>query len=400
LKLTGGLKIPFRSDTVRFHLVLVLLLGITAYANSFTVPLQYDDVIALRKNINGVLQLGFSGGTRWLTDLTFSLNRLAHGEVVVGYHVVNLAIHLSSAVCLYYLVLSSMTALRSSFGFSSEGEQRSFMQCFVPFTTAAVFVCHPIQTQAVTYIAQRYTSLATLFYLASMLAYTQARILRKGARAWRWGALALVMAILAMMSKEIAFTLPLMAVVLEVALFRGRLVKKPLFLALGAALMLIIPLQLVHKSGLVGFSDILRALQGASVEVQEISRSDYFLTQLRVVVTYLRLLILPVNQNLDYDYPIQHVLFTSQVMASLSLHVAIAVSALVLFMRSRRNLLTGNPDVGTALRLAALGIVWFYLALAVESSIIPIRDVICEHRLYLPSAGLIMAASCGTNGDP
>jgi tetratricopeptide (TPR) repeat protein len=383
-----------RTNMVRFQLVLVLLLGIVAYANSFTVPLQYDDVMVLRKSVDGSLKLGFRGGLRWVADLTFSLNRLAHGEHVAGYHAVNLAIHLSAAVCLYYLVLSSMAALRSSFGLSAEREGRPFLQNLVPFATAAIFVCHPVQTQAVTYIAQRYASLATLFYLASLLAYIKARIHRTGPPAWSWGAAALVMSMLAIMSKEIAFTLPLMAVVLEIMLFRGRLLRSPLFLALGAALMLIIPLQLLHKSGVHGFSDILSGLQRATVEVQEISRRDYFLTQLRVIVTYLRLLILPVNQNLDYDYPIQHSLFAPQVLASLTLHLSIAISALLLFIRSRSSLLTGNSSVGIALRLASLGIVWFYLALTVESSIIPIRDVIGEHRLYLPSAGIIMAAFC------
>ncbi len=394
MRLPGRSIIQFRTDTDCFRLALVLMLGIVAYVNSFTVPLHYDDVTVLRKFISGSLKPGFGGGTRWVTDLTFSLNRLAHGERVAGYHAVNLAIHLTSAVCLYYLVLSSMTAIRSSFGLPAEGEHSTFLRRFVPFTTAAIFVCHPLQTQAVTYIAQRYTSLAGLFYLASMLAYVRARISRTELRAWSWGAAALVMATLAMMSKESAFTLPLMAIVLEVSLFRGQLLKRPLFLALGAALLLIIPLQLLHMSGAHGFNEILTVLRRSSVEVQEISRGDYFLTQLRVVVTYLRLLILPVNQNLDYDYPIQHSLLAPQVLASLALHLALAASAVLLFVRSRSSLLSGIAGVGISLRLAAVGIIWFYLALAVESSIIPIRDVICEHRLYLPSAGLIMTASC------
>jgi tetratricopeptide (TPR) repeat protein len=394
VKLPGWLIIPFRSDTVRFQLILVLLLGIAAYANSFTVPLQYDDVQSLRKNISAPFNFGFGGGLRWVTDLTFSLNRLVHGERVAGYHAVNLLIHLVSAVCLYYLVLSSITALQGSFKRSAECQHCSFLKRFVPFTTAAIFVCHPVQTQAVTYITQRYASLATLLYLASMLAYIQARILKIGLRAWLCGGGAVALALLAMMSKEIAFTLPLMTAVLEISLFRGRLLKKPLFLALGAALMLIIPLQLLHISGVHGFNDLPGILQRATVEVQEISRGDYFLTQLRVVVTYLRLLLLPINQNLDYDYPLQHFLFAPQVMASLALHLAFAAAAMLLFIRSRGQLLAGNSSTGICMRLAALGIAWFYLALAVESSVIPIRDVISEHRLYLPSAGLILSAVC------
>jgi tetratricopeptide (TPR) repeat protein len=47
-------------------------------------------------------------------------------------------------------------------------------------------------------------------------------------------------------------------------------------------------------------------------------------------------------------------------------------------------------------RLAALGIVWFYIALTVESSIFPITDVIFEHRVYLPSAGIFLTAAAGS----
>jgi tetratricopeptide (TPR) repeat protein len=386
--------ILFRTDSILFHLFIILLLGMAAYANSFSVPLQYDDVMTLRKFVSVPLGPAHIGGMRWITDLTFWLNRTLHGESVAGYHAVNLAIHLTSAVCLYHLVLSSIRALQSSFSLVADEDNLLFLWRFVPFTTAAIFVCHPVQTQAVTYIAQRYTSLAAMLYLASLLAYLRARIPGAGTRAWLWGTTAFFLALLAMMSKEIAFTLPLMAVIMEIFLFRGALLKRPLFLILGSTLMLVIPLRQLQKYELQGFSDVLSALRQASVEVQGISRGDYFLTQVRVVVTYLRLLLFPVNQNLDYEYPLQHSLFTPQILASLSLHLALATVALLLFLRSRSALQSGYFGAGAAMRLASLGIVWFYTALAVESSIIPIRDVICEHRLYLPSAGFILAVTC------
>lgn len=36
----------------------------------------------------------------------------------------------------------------------------------------------------------------------------------------------------------------------------------------------------------------------------DLTRHDYFLTQINVVGTYLRLAVLPVKQTLDYDYPL------------------------------------------------------------------------------------------------
>ena len=106
-------------------------------------------------------------------------------------------------------------------------------------------------------------------------------------------------------------------------------------------------------------------------------------------------MILPVNQNLDYDYPIYHSIATPEVLSSLFLHISMAGTAMILGTRSQHRLKNGNLAAGMAMRLASLGIVWFYVTLTVESSVIPIRDVIFEHRLYLPSGGFLMALVSG-----
>jgi len=388
------------------HVGIILLLGIISYANSLDVPLQLDDDPAVRivNNLDsGLYNLqGFIRRARWFADITFALNRRLHGEQVLGYHLFNLAIHLSSAGVIYLLVRRAIEALRQTFMISGEDQCSAFLQRFIPFSAAALFVCHPVQTQAVTYIAQRYTSLTTLLYVSSLLSYLLARLsLADGTRrhrVWLWGSASFLLALLAMKSKEIAFTLPLMAVTLEASLFRGRMLKNSLFLALVAGLLLVIPLQLVYTHGAENPENLLQNIQSASTETRNISRTDYLLTQFRVVATYLRLLVLPVNQNLDYDYPVYHSLLDPAVLAALLLHITLAGLALLLFMRSQRLLISATPSAGIAMRIAGLGIFWFYLALSVESSVIPIRDVIYEHRLYLPSAGFFMAAAAGLAG--
>ncbi len=381
--------------------LILILLGLVSYCNSFDVPLQYDDFTSLRKTINGSLKLGLEGGLRWFTDLTFSLNRLAHGELVTGYHLVNLSIHLGATLCLYGCVRHSIEVLRASQHSDPADDTIKFFTTYTPFATAALFVCHPVQTQAVTYIAQRYTSLAAFLYLAAMYSYIKARMSfahnhRRPAMAWAFSTV--VTALLAMMSKEIAFTLSPMLVVLEVILFKGRLLKRPWFLAAIFSLAVVIPLQSLLISGLGGSSSLVQKLQRVSTEIHTISRSDYFLTQLRVIVTYLRLMVLPVNQNLDYDYPLYHSITAPPVLASLGLHLALFTAAAFMFVRSRKYLESGSEIQGICLRLGTLGICWFYLALLVESSIIPIRDVINEHRLYLPSGGILLLAASLAGG--
>jgi Tfp pilus assembly protein PilF len=136
-------------------------------------------------------------------------------------------------------------------------------------------------------------------------------------------------------------------------------------------------------------------------------RSDYLVTQMRVITTYLRLIVLPISQNLDYDYPIEHSIFTLPVFFSFLFLSAIFGAAVYLLYVSRQ----GGKGEGQGeivhskarysiltihlSRLIAFGILWFFITLSVESSIIPIRDVIFEHRVYLPSVGLFGAITTG-----
>jgi tetratricopeptide (TPR) repeat protein len=188
-----------------------------------------------------------------------------------------------------------------------------------------------------------------------------------------------------MRSKEIAFTLPLVLVVAEVALLDGPPRSRALALAPFLATLALIPAALVVSSG------SLSAASGQDPFVQALgkaplSRVEYLLTQLRVIPTYLRLLVLPVDQTFDYDFPVEHGV-SPAVLASAALLAAVLAAGIVLLVRGRR-------DAPRA-RVAGYGIVWFLVALSVESSVVPIDDVINEHRVYLPSVGFALAVAAG-----
>jgi tetratricopeptide (TPR) repeat protein len=108
-----------------------------------------------------------------------------------------------------------------------------------------------------------------------------------------------------------------------------------------------------------------------------ISAKEYLLTQFNVIVTYLRLFILPINQNLDYDYPVSISLLEINTLFCFSLLLGILALGILLFRKYR---------------LISFGIFWFFLTISVESSIIPIsQNVIFEHRTYLSSFGFFLA---------
>ncbi len=203
------------------------------------------------------------------------------------------------------------------------------------------------------------TARQSIFYLASLLS-----------------------AILAMKTKENAFTLPVMIALYEFFFFSGPLKRRALPLIPFILTMLIIPLTLIGVDKPIG--EIIGGVGPAMGGSGEISRGDYLFTQFRVIVSYIRLLFLPVNQNIDYDYPIYHSFFEMQVLLFFLFLLGIGLLGVYLLYRSRLNV---------SLRIAAFGIFWFFITLSVESSVIPIPMWINEYRVYLPSTGFFMVVA-------
>jgi tetratricopeptide (TPR) repeat protein len=198
-------------------------------------------------------------------------------------------------------------------------------------------------------------------------------------------------------TKEIAVTLPLAIILFEFTFFgfsRKKLLILLIPLVLGA---------LVAAVGIAGsgrpLGELLTDVTKMSRQTTAIGRLDYLVTQFAVIATYLRLLVLPVGQNLDYDYPVYTSLFNLRPLWGLLLICGLLASALWAWRKA------GTGNQGSAVQtihhspftihysLLSFGLLWFFLTLSVESSFIPIADVIFEHRLYLPSVGFFLALS-------
>jgi len=357
------------------HLLFILIAGAAVYGNTFGVPFVLDDVTSIFGNpLVRDFKLAFK--PRMVGDLSFAINYRLGGVEVAGYHLVNLLIHLINGWLVYFLV--SLLRKTPCFTVNQGADDHRLAALF----TALLFICHPVQTQAVTYISQRVASLATLFYLGTLVIWLASRhAATRKIRILLYG-VAFLTALLAMATKEIAFTLPLAILLLEYVFFAGPLRRLIIPLSLISLAAALIPIAFFSATG--GKGGLLELLGRLATPTNVISRADYLLTQFRVLATYLRLLVLPTGQNLDYDYPVSHSLLSLPVLASLFLLMAMVFVALLLLVRARRS---RQPD----LRLIGFGILWFFITISVESSLIPLQDVIFEHRLYLPSVGLFVA---------
>jgi tetratricopeptide (TPR) repeat protein len=385
-----------------FHLVLIALLGLLVYSNTFDVPFVFDDEPNIIENhyirdlSNFLAEPSREGVDSSTYDLlarriagyfTFALNYRAHGFDVRGYHAVNMAIHILTALLVYTLV---KLTFRVPFMESSTLKEKAG---YVALFSGLLFICHPVQTQAVTYIVQRFASLAAMFYLLCIVLYVKWR-LWSTVRSSEFGVrrrhghiylLSLLSCVLAMKTKETAFTLPLAVLVYEVMFFRGKTKWRLLYLTPFFLTMLIIPLNIVDAGRSLG--EMISEVGETTRLLTEISRLEYVFTEFRVVTNYIRLLFLPVNQNLDYDYPLYRSFFELPVLLSFLFLLSILGFGIYLLYRSR---VTRH-----ALRVPAFGVFWFFLTLSVESSVIPIVDVIFEHRVYLPSMGALIAMVSG-----
>lgn len=368
----------------------MVLLGAIAYSSSLHGQFVFDDLEQIVEN-PAIRSLGSFLGrdgagvlpNRFVAYATFALNHAIGGYEPIGWHLVNLAVHLGNALLVQALVLLAFRAPRMA-GSALAPSARS-----IAFAASALFVTHPLATQAVSYVVQRITSLATLFYLASTVLYLLWRLqpAGRGARAALYAGV-LLSALLAMRTKEIAFTLPVAIALVEGAFLEGGRRRWLPILPI-AAISLLIPLSLVDLGGSPG--GVLAAADSATRVIAPAGRLDYLRTQTVVVVDYLRLLAVPYGQTVDHMVTIRRSWLAPDVAGAVLLLASLAGLAAWLSWRSRPR--GGKPPLDPSVRLVALGIAWFFVTLSVESSVIPIADVMNEHRVYLPSAGIFPAVA-------
>ncbi|OGP14932.1 MAG: hypothetical protein A2052_05380 [Deltaproteobacteria bacterium GWA2_54_12] len=359
--------------------VICALLAAVVYSNTFTASFQFDDHLYVIDYCRTHALSSFfpPHGTRYLTYLTFALNYLAGGLNPAGYHIVNLFIHIINGVLVYLLAMSLIRSPRLA--------EKGLPAFHIALLAALLFIAHPVQTEAVTYITQRFASLATLFYLLALTAYLR---YRAGGQSFKAKAsfyiVALLSAYAAQVTKEISFTLPFVMLCVEFAFFKGPVLPRLIRLAPFMLAMAVIPWILFGPGTGTAVGGEVMDLQ--LKDLRDISRHDYLVTQFRVIVTYLRLLVLPVGQNIEYDYPMFQSLLVPEVLASFIFICVLFFGAVYLFFRFLRG-------GGAYLALISAGTLWFFITISVESSIVPIKDLIFEHRLYLPGAGAAIAAS-------
>ncbi|KJU82795.1 conserved hypothetical protein, membrane [Candidatus Magnetobacterium bavaricum] len=392
------------------QVLIIAMAGFLAYSNSFSVPFFFDDIQVIpTASSEYKFDYGILFAPRYVANLTFAINYKIHGENVMGYHLTNVVIHIANAMLVYLLVVCLRRAqhlLRRNTTDTSSPNQ-GFIKHEAAFFTALLFVSHPLQQQAVTLVIQRYTSLATLFYVLTILLYMKWRFMAydevssknqslNGSKLASFVKLkavsfyltALVTALLASMTKQIVITLPVVITMIEFMFFSGRPLRRLLW-CLPFYLMIpyIISLNLGYDIPIISAE-----MGNLSYTRHALTRQQYLFTEFRVITTYIRMLLFPTNLTLVYDYPIYSSFWQPGVYISFTVLVSIVVFGIYMLYRANR----ANNITSNGMALISFGILWFFIAISPQSSIVPIMDwVILEYRVYLASVGFFVVVVAG-----
>ena len=359
----------------------LLILGCTglAYSNSFDAGFVYDDFQNFVDNPavhwfelqpEAIREGIFAGPTRRpVAIFTYGLNYYFGRLDVTGYHVFNFAVHAANALTVYALLFltAGLVANRTgSNGNESSGEPpNQRLHIAGALLGALFFALHPLQTQSVTYVVQRMTSMAAGFSLAALCLYIVAvRESRGIRRALGWLGVG-TLYLLGVGSKEIAAPLPY-----GIWLYEWVIGQRADLAWARRRVLWLVPPTLV---AIAGFVWLYGGLQ-AEFATRDFTMSERALTQLRVVIYYASLVLLPLpsRQNLLQLTPTSHSLL-DPLTTLLSAVGLVTLLGFALWLAPRRP-------------LSAFGILWFFLFLALESSVLPL-EMIYEHRTYLPLFG-------------
>ncbi len=364
--------------------VLLMLLLIVIYGNSFHAPFQFDDFINIVDNPN-IQTPGFSledfaasfhgrnsgrsGISRPVAYLTLALNHSLGGLDPFGYHVVNFAVHALSALLLFFFTYRILSL--SAFGKTRSRE--SLLS--IALLSAALWASHPIQVTAVTYIVQRMAALAGLFTLLAMFSYVEARTADRRLSAVIYIAACAIFGALAIGSKENAAMLPVSLVLLEIFVVGGSAGKSRRFnvYLFGVAAFLVL------FAGL-WFTDIGKILAG--YENRPFTLGERLLTEPRVFLFYVSQLLYPVSQRFTmlHDVELSTGFLTPwTTLPTILLAAALPIGAWLLRKRCL---------------LVSFSLLFFWVNHLIEGTVIPL-EIIFEHRNYLPSMFFFLPVAMG-----
>lgn len=283
---------------------------------------------------------------RPLTTISYAFDYRLWGLDTFGYHLENVLLHALNAILVFILL------------------QLIFGNISIAFLSSLLFACHPVQTEAVAWISGRSSVLFLFFYLASFIFYLLFIKRRKSI----YFVFSLILFFKALFSKEMAISLPLLLVLYDIHFAPKEDLKKKV-------------LRLAPYFALTAFFIIVRfTILNRVSQCGWWGGSPYhtLLTMLVVLGEYVKLMIAPIKLCAFYMTTVYTSFAAAKVLMSAAFIVILIASLPFIFKRSRG---------------ASFAIAFFFIALLPVSNIVPLRALMAERFLYLPSIGFCILVS-------
>lgn len=303
-----------------------------------------------------------------VANWTLAVNYAIGGADPTGYRVTNVIIHALAGLTLFGVMRRVLRFRRLESHFARAADALALV-------ISLLWMLHPLQTQSVSYIAQRADSLGGLFYLLTLYAFVRgAANDLPGTRGWSPGLMVSVLACaLGMATSDTMVTAPLIVALFDRTFVAGSFaqmwrLRRGYYAALVAAWSVFALLAISREPMGVpaGFTSTMQTW-------------DHVLAQGQAVVHYLRLSLWP--HPLVFDYGLAEPRPVYQLLPhAFFLLTLIAFSAMALWQRQARGFLGA----------------WFFLIIAASSALGPFRAMpVAEHRMYLPLAAVIVLIVLG-----
>lgn len=344
-----------------------VVIGFSLYINSFNNEFIWDDDDSIVNNIYikdfkylpNYFSENLIAGSGQITNywrpvllISFALDFKIYNLNPLGFHLTNTLLHILVAILAFFL-LYNLT-------------KKNFLLSYLP---SLLFLIHPLQTEAITYIAGRADPLSSVFVILSLIFYTTFRknLLRKNL------ILSFVFFILGLLTKEQVILLPILIFLIEFCFFSNKEdwkknLKIPIYF------LLISVLYFLARITFLNFNDILSGVN--YLETYNTNLWSRLLTFTWVMIKYFSLLFFPFNLHMAYEVtPI-----TSVLSPSVFLFIFLILFILwIIYKTWKKN------------RLIAFGFLWFFIILLPRTNIISINRPLYEHWLYLPMLGFWLA---------
>jgi len=278
---------------------------------------------------------------------------------VVGYHVVNTLFHIACAILLFFILIYL------------------FKNVWLSFWTALLFLIHPLQTEAVTYVNSLGDSLSVFFIFLGIIFYLKFRSLEKLSSKRLVYCLSLIMYVLALMSKETAIIMPVLILIVDFFFMDTKISPIRRIKTIGKSVW---PFFIFTGGYIILRATVLNFLNTFNLYNEvNIFTSSFFVrlfTFFKILIVYFKLLFWPMNLHMERSIEIATSFFSLPVVIGGAIFLGLIFLVFICLKR---------------FPILSFGILWFFIGLFPTSNlIVPINGLLYEHWLYLPMIGIFL----------